>query len=315
MGEATYVAGVPRTAAGFDSLAWQDGERPDWWRQDLKAFKVEFGGCVWLFRKHGVGPSFSTQDLDRAVATLQKEMRYESSEDAVQRAVFDSIPLSVDLLGDLPPNDADWHRLARCVSAWEVVLAHPISHIRWQMTRLRDLRAQIKGIEADTTEHLLRVGQGFVLAGHGELMFGEDSPYNLGISPTQLRDLARNTGNYELVDFCIDYLERTRAERQEAREQEQQARDERQEKRTATKRDAELVEQFLGYLRNADFTPQDRREQKAVDMHRAWRETKDDVLWTQRELALREYIRRHVVNDEWDTKLGPDTANGSKPTR
>lgn len=275
---AKYVEVERRDKAAFDTISWDYGDRPNWWRQTQ---------LVWVF---DCDRPFSTRDLE--VAEVEISDRYPHlADELIQLTLFLHVPLT-------PPDKAKPFDIPLVIEA-----RHVAAFARETWTRLNRMRGQLKQLEISARDLIVNSAEELAAQTpyeHAKHIFDTDGFFgaqmDYGLTPKQMLDLARGMGAYELESLCHRVAE----------EQRTRASEHRSDQLSQTHERAEL-RWFLDAMRKSYFIPETREEARALDLHRKWEHAWNEPRNRTKYAAERDaYIAQHVVNKIPDTALGKD---------
>ncbi|WP_141014217.1 hypothetical protein [Nocardioides sambongensis] len=275
--------------ATFDLIRWEDGERPIWWRRS---------DVLWKF-KTDQGRLFVTTDLDHAYTQLlANEAR--ATVHATRRALFLQLPTSQL---DFPV------RIPGLRVTAELTLAAPA--LRTQLELLGKFKSWLKSYEETTRFQVLEVAQLFaerlvakaLEQGRSEheaysadavaCLFDlsvDDGLHCLGVTPKQLQRWAADTQHFELRQLCAAEVKR----RDDTRLARVGAAAETRDGRARRAADERGLREFLRWLKEPDFVPENEAERYALLLHHQidleTDGTKRDALTARRDRFIVEFV-------------------------
>jgi hypothetical protein len=237
--EFTYIEVAHRDEATYQQIRWDDGERPDWWRERFER-GIESSN-VWVFRRKGQW--FAAQDLEAVCERFPR----------LRQSLFLNVPLFIGL--ELSVDD------------FEVQLYSMVQFMDQQWRRLRWLRAEVEHTAGMLDKCLLRFGEELAERGALELLFmGPPSEYSFGVTPAYMRQISSGTSFYELRNALAAYEDEINAARAKERAAEADKKEERRkerERKQQVKRREQARDRLIGYLAQPDFDPLNKGEAEA----------------------------------------------------
>lgn len=243
----TYVEVAHRDEGTYRKIRWDDGERPDWWREHFKD-GLE-GSSVWLFA--GPRERFATFDLEEVCERLSD----------LREDLFLSVPLRIGEQAQIETRALHVERLELS------------TFIRHEWKRLERLRSEVNTTAAVVDALLLRVGEELAERNALPLLFEFPNDWNFGVTPTYMRTMSAGSDFYELRNALAAYEDEIQEDRARERAMEADQREARRRERelkAGERQQREAIRTLIGYLSQPDFEPRNEAEAEAHELHRRY---------------------------------------------